>query len=87
MIVQDERLGIITSFTVCGLTSDHVQAPIYRVLITPSELNQLRVPSYVMVDKVTTISATKLGYRIGRLDDNDVTRVNHALMMHLGLPR
>ena len=40
-----------------------------------------------MVDKVTTIPVTKLGYRIGRLDDDDATRVNHALMMHLGLPR
>jgi mRNA interferase MazF len=87
VIVQDERLGIVTSFTVCGLTTDRAQTPMFRVLIMPNELNQLRAPSYVMVDKVTTIPAIKLGYRIGRLDDDDVTRVNHALMMHLGLPR
>ena len=34
--------GIVTSFTVCGLTTDHVQTPMFRVLIMPNELNQLR---------------------------------------------
>jgi mRNA interferase MazF len=38
-----------------------------------------------MVDKVTTIPATKLGYRIGRLDDDDVLRLNRALLIHFGL--
>jgi mRNA-degrading endonuclease toxin of MazEF toxin-antitoxin module len=38
-----------------------------------------------MVDKVTTIPVTKLGYRIGRLDETDITRLNHALLTHLGL--
>jgi len=38
-----------------------------------------------MIDKVTTIPATKLGYRIGRLDDADLTRVSRALLIHLGL--
>jgi mRNA interferase MazF len=85
VIVQDERLGIVTSVTVCGFTRDPVQAPMFRVPIMPTDLNQLRAPSHVMIDKVTTIPATKLGYRIGRLDDEDVTRLNRALMIHLGL--
>jgi mRNA interferase MazF len=85
--VQDDRLGIVTSITVCGFTSDPTEAPIFRILIMPSDLNRLRAPSYIMVDKVTTILSTKLGYRIGRLDDGDVTRLNHALIIHLGLVR
>jgi sulfite reductase beta subunit-like hemoprotein len=32
-------------------------------------------------------NATKLGYRIGRLDDEDATRLDRALMIHLGLAR
>ncbi len=79
MIVQDEGLDILASVTVCGFTSDPTETPIFRVLIAPSDLNQLKVPSRIMVDKVTTIPATKLGYRIGRLD--------RALMIHLGLAR
>jgi mRNA interferase MazF len=85
VIVQDERLGLTTSVTVCGFTSDPVEAPIFRVLIRPSRMNRLRTPSHIMVDKVTTILAIKLGYRVGRLDDEDVTRLNRALMIHLGL--
>jgi mRNA interferase MazF len=85
VVVQDERLGIITSVTVCGFTADPSEAPIFRLLIRPSGMNGLRAPSRIMVDKVTTIPASKLGYRIGRLDDEDVTRLDRALMIHLGL--
>jgi mRNA interferase MazF len=87
VIVQDEHLGIDTSVTVCGFTSDPAEAPIFRISIAPSDLNRLAAPSSIMVDKITTIPATKLGYRIGRLDDEDVTRLNRALMIHLGLTR
>jgi hypothetical protein len=27
----------------------------------------------------------RAGYRIGRLDDEDITRLNRAMMIHLGL--
>ena len=86
VIVQAEGLGILASVTVCGFTSDPAEAPIFRVLIAPSKLNHLRVPSRIMIDKITTIPTTKLGHRIGRLDDEDVARLNHALMIHLRLP-
>lgn len=38
-----------------------------------------------MVDKVTTVHRDKLGYRVGALDDEDVLRLNRALMVFLGL--
>jgi mRNA interferase MazF len=38
-----------------------------------------------MVDKVTTVSREKPGERIGRLADEDVVRLNRALMLFLGL--
>ena len=40
-----------------------------------------------MIDKVTTVSKAKLGTRIGRIDDEDVLRLNQALMVFLGLAR
>jgi mRNA interferase MazF len=85
VIVQDERLGVVTSVTVCGFTTETAEAPVFRVLVRPKNLNGLQTPSYIMVDKVTTIPATKLGYRIGRLDDDDVLRLNRALLIHFGL--
>jgi mRNA interferase MazF len=38
-----------------------------------------------MVDKVTTVQKSKLGVRIGRLDDEDILRLNQALLVFLGL--
>ncbi len=51
----------------------------------PSERNGLRSPSRLMVDKITTVPKSKLGERIGRLDDEDVVRLNQAVMVFLGL--
>ena len=38
-----------------------------------------------MVDKITTVPKAKLGKRIGRLADDDMVRLNRALMIFLGL--
>jgi mRNA interferase MazF len=38
-----------------------------------------------MVDKITTVPKSKVGDRIGRLDDEDVVRLNQAVMVFLGL--
>jgi mRNA interferase MazF len=37
------------------------------------------------VDKVTTVPKSKLGSRLGRLDDEDVLRLNRAVLVFLGL--
>lgn len=38
-----------------------------------------------MADKITTVARVKLGKRIGSLDDEDVVRLNRAVMVFLGL--
>jgi mRNA interferase MazF len=38
-----------------------------------------------MVDKLTTVPKSKLGTRIGRLDDEDILRLNQAALVFLGL--
>ena len=40
-----------------------------------------------MVDKVTTVSRSRLGQCIGRLADNDLLRLNRSLLVFLGLAR
>jgi mRNA interferase MazF len=85
VIVQDDRLGIVVSVTICGFTRDPTDAPIFRVPVMPSQRNGLEAPSRIMVDKITTIPVTKLGHHIGRLDTPDIARLNRALLIHLGL--
>ena len=38
-----------------------------------------------MVDKITTVSKTDLETRVGRLSDEDLARVNRAVLVFLGL--
>jgi mRNA interferase MazF len=38
-----------------------------------------------MVDKVTTVPKSKLGEKIGRLDDQTIDRLNQAILVFLGL--
>jgi mRNA interferase MazF len=38
-----------------------------------------------MVDKITTVPKTKVGPRVGRLNDEDSLRLNQAVLVFLGL--
>jgi mRNA interferase MazF len=38
-----------------------------------------------MVDKITTVPKTKVGPRVGRLNDEDILRLNQAVLVFLGL--
>jgi mRNA interferase MazF len=55
-----------------------------RVLIEPSPLNGLDEPSRIMVDKITTVRRSRLGTCLGRLNDEDVVRLNRAVLVFLG---
>jgi len=85
MILQDERFAATASITICAFTSDPTDAPLFRLAIGPNEQNGLRVPCRLMVDKITTIPRSKLGERIGRLDHEDLVRLNRSVMVFLGL--
>ncbi|MBT8397651.1 MAG: type II toxin-antitoxin system PemK/MazF family toxin, partial [Gemmatimonadetes bacterium] len=65
--------------------TDTTEAPLFRIPIEPSDGNGLRAPSRLMVDKLTTISKERLGSRIGRLDDEDMVRLNRAILVFLGM--
>lgn len=71
--------------TICAFTSDPTDAPLFRLPIDPSDRNGLRSTSRLMVDKITTVARDKLDERIGRLDDNDMVRLNRAILVFLGL--
>src|SRR5881392_2065907 len=85
VIVQDDRFDATSSITVCALTSDPTDAPLFRLVIEPSERNGLRTASRLMVDKITTMPKAKLGARIGKLADDDLVRLNRAMTIFLGL--
>ena len=84
-IVQEDSFDATNSITVCIFTTDPAEAPLFRLPVEPKERNGLHSPSRLMVDKITTVSKARIGERIGRLDDEDVVRLNQAVVVFLGL--
>ena len=85
VIVQDDSFDATDSITVCAFTTDDTDAPLIRLLVQPNAQNGLRVSCRLMVDKITTVSKTKVGTRIGRLDAEDIVRLNQGVLVFLGL--
>jgi mRNA interferase MazF len=84
-ILQDDRFDGTASVTFCAFTTDETEAPLFRLEIEPTELNGLRMACRLMVDKITTVARSKVGKRVGRLDDQDIVRLNQAVIVFLGL--
>jgi mRNA interferase MazF len=85
VIVQEDRFDATASVTICGFTTDPTDAPLFRLPVEPTERNGLRAPCRLMVDKLTTVPRAKIGSRVGRLDDEDMLRLNRAVVVFLGL--
>ncbi len=85
VILQDDRFDATNSITICALTTDETDAPLFRLLVEPNADNGLRTACRLMVDKITTVPKSKVGAHIGRLGDADVLRLNRAILAFLGL--
>ena len=85
VILQDNSFDSTDSITVCAFTTDPTEAPLFRIVIKPSETNGLRAECRLMVDKITTVPKTKIGAYVGRLADEDMLRLNRAVLVFLGI--
>ncbi len=75
VIVQDDSFD----------ATDETDAPLFRLPVQPNERSGLRATCRLMVDKITTVPKTKVGPRVGRLNDEDILRLNQAVLVFLGL--
>ena len=85
VIVQDDLFDATASVTVCAFTTDPTDAPLFRIPIDADDTTGIHQPSRLMVDKITTVPRSKLGERIGRLSDDDMTRLGRSIAVFLGL--
>ncbi|MGV0981870.1 MAG: type II toxin-antitoxin system PemK/MazF family toxin [Polynucleobacter sp.] len=86
LILQSDVFSDIhATVTVALISSEIVQAPIFRLDIEPSQTNGLSRPSQVQIDKIMSIRSEKIGSVIGELNDVMMVRVNRALALWLGL--
>ncbi|HUZ66422.1 MAG TPA: type II toxin-antitoxin system PemK/MazF family toxin [Beijerinckiaceae bacterium] len=85
VILRDDCFDATNSITVCAFTTDDTNAPLFRLLVEPNERNGLRAACRLMADKITTVQKSKVGAHVGRLDDEDILRLNQAVLVFLGL--
>ncbi|NJN48368.1 MAG: type II toxin-antitoxin system PemK/MazF family toxin [Candidatus Competibacteraceae bacterium] len=85
VIVQENSFDATDSISICAFTTDGTDAPLFRILVEPNERNGLHLPCRLMVDKITTVPKSKIGTLLGRLEDENVLKLNQALAVFLGL--
>ncbi len=84
VIIQSDLVDEFDSVVVVLLTSHPRESPT-RVRVEPIPANGLKVPSYVLVEKLFTVPRGDLGIRVGQLDDGQMRSVSTALARVLGI--
>ncbi len=85
VIVQDDSFDATGSIAMCTFTTDEMHAPLLRLPVQPNKRKWTAAVCRLMLDTISTITKTKAGARIGRLDDEDIPRLNEAILVFLGL--
>lgn len=74
------------SVTVCPITSDCVDAPLFRVSLPPGARTGLKHASQVMVDKVVSVPRSAVGDdEIGACNRDELDAIADGLRRWLGL--
>lgn len=85
LVIQSDLFEELPSVTLCLVTSELRDAPIFRITVDPSPENGLRRVSQVQVDKILTVARARVGAAIGRLDDATMLKVNRSLAVFIGI--
>ena len=71
--------------TLCLVSSDLRNTPLFRLTVSPTEENGLNAQTQIQIDKTMTVLREKIGPSVGRLDDATMLKVNRALALFLGI--
>jgi mRNA interferase MazF len=85
LILQSDLFSALGSVTICLLTTEMIDAPLFRLSIEPSPENGLKQPSQIMIDKIVTVPSAAIGSPIGSLDHDVMVRVDRSLAVFLGI--
>jgi len=85
IVIQTAGAGDLETVTFLPLSSEVGSEEVFRVTVSPTPQNGLRKPSQIMVDKCSTLPIRKAGPVIGRLSPEDMSAVNRALAIFLGI--
>ena len=86
LVVQDNAFNDThASVTLCPITSDCIDVPLFRIGLPPGERTGLQVSSQVMVDKVVSVPREAIAQTVGRCAIPEMHAVDDALRRWLAL--
>ena len=86
LVVQSDLFNDThASLTVCPITSDVLDAPLFRIAVPPGGRTGLAVASQIMVDKVVSVPRSAIDKRIGGCSPAELELVDDALRRWLAL--
>lgn len=85
VIIQSDEVSGFDSVVLCLLTTYDSSAIPTRVRVEPTVQNGLEKTSYVMAEKIASVSRAMLGRRIGMLEEEVMREVSEKVAVVLGL--
>ena len=86
LVVQSDLFNPThASVTVCPITSDCVDAPLFRLTLPPGSRTGLKGVSQVMIDKIVSVPRAAIASAIGECDAVELAAVDDSLRRWLGL--
>ena len=86
LVVQSDLFNPThASVTLCPITSDVVDAPLFRIALPPGRRTGLTQASQVMVDKIVSVPRAAVTEEIGECSDAELEAVDNSLRSWLSL--
>ena len=85
IILQHQR-HVLNSVMVCPLTSTSIDLDVpYRIRIEPNRRNGLKLTSWAMADKISSISRERISERFGKVEADVLHRITEGLQVLIDL--
>lgn len=85
LVVQGDAFDALAMVALLPLTSDILPTALTRIDVARDAQNGLRMPSQVVVHRISSVRRDKIGAVIGHLDDMTMLAVTRAMAVFLGL--
>jgi mRNA interferase MazF len=86
LVVQSDLFNPThASVTICPITSDCVDAPLFRLTLPPGSRTGLKAVSQVMIDKTVSVPRAAITGEIGECSTTELEAVGDGLRHWLGL--
>jgi mRNA interferase MazF len=87
VIIRADSFAQFDTVTFVPLTSFPGEILGSRVTVDPADSNGPRHRSWLMIEKIASVSSAKLRRQVGMLDDAAMIRLGEAMTVYLGLSR